>query len=92
MQHVFVAADVCESMQLRSNFVQCGFCSMHVLFSTAGTHHAHATAVAERCGCPVHRCCRPKSTGLAAESSFGAMAVEADTMEDKLQLVQTKRR
>jgi hypothetical protein len=30
--------------------------------------------------------------GLAAESSFGAMAVEADTMEDKLQLVQTKRR
>jgi hypothetical protein len=27
-----------------------------------------------------------------AESSFGAMAVEVDSMEDKLQLVQTKRR
>ncbi|WIA12059.1 hypothetical protein OEZ85_012136 [Tetradesmus obliquus] len=35
---------------------------------------------------------RPRSSGLLAESSFGALAVEADSMEDKLQLVQTKRR
>jgi hypothetical protein len=45
------------------------------------------------CSVPLaHCCCRPKSSGLIAESSFGAMAVEADSMEDKLQLVQTKRR
>lgn len=40
----------------------------------------------------IHHCCRPRSSGLLAESSFGALAVEADSMEDKLQLVQTKRR
>jgi hypothetical protein len=55
-------------------------------------YSAQAATFAQRGCCPVHRRCRPKSTGLAAESSFGAMAVEADTMEDKLQLVQTKRR
>lgn len=39
-------------------------------------------------------CCRQRNSGAAllAESSFGALAADADSMEDKLQLVQTKRR
>lgn len=32
------------------------------------------------------------SAGLLGESSFGVLAAEADTMEDKLKLVETKRR
>jgi len=32
------------------------------------------------------------SGGLVGESSFGVLAAEADTMEDKLKLVETKRR
>jgi hypothetical protein len=31
------------------------------------------------------------SGGLAGEASFGALAVSADTVEDKLKLVETKR-
>jgi len=31
-------------------------------------------------------------SGLLFESSFGALAAEADTMEDKLRLVDTKRK
>lgn len=33
-----------------------------------------------------------QSGGLLREASFGALAAEADTMEDKLKLVESKRR
>lgn len=57
-------------------------CRVHSAIITSDTHTSSRPAT--RSGSP--------PGGLVSESSFGVLAAEADTMEDKLQLVQTKRK